>query len=187
MTLQLPSIGRSFAQRFLPERTEADWAKTNEDYANRGYLVCSMDGCGRFVSPQFIRQLADGVRLALCPDRRGNHRMQIGPTAYSALLSAYNRAQPVFANGSAPTLDEVRAEIHEGDPLITLADAFAAGWKPASPVTAPAPVETEHQASEHVEADEATEPTETALQSRMRKAREAKAAKAAAKEPAAVN
>lgn len=126
---QTPFITRQYAQRFLPTRTTEEWQASDEDYAARGYILCSM-GDERFVNPNFLRVLPDGTIAALCPDRQGRHRMAIGPSAYQAFLAAYNSARPVFQRGDEVSLEAVQKVLDSGEALtMTLREAIDTGLR----------------------------------------------------------
>lgn len=197
------TIGRGYAQKFLTPRSVEDWAAQDESYAERGYVLCSF-GDGRYVSPNFIRVMPDGEKIALCPDRQGQHPMRVGPTAHEAILNAYRSAQPVFQQGQEVTVAQVREALgdkHE-DPIMLLRDAIDQGLIQRRQDAADTATEAREDAGVEQDAPAPTEPPEApektadevrakirsdeakrgkdglTPQERMAKARAAKAAKA---------
>lgn len=155
------TIGRGYAQKFLTPRSVEDWAAQDESYAERGYVLCSF-GDGRYVSPNFIRVMPDGEKIALCPDRQGQHPMRVGPTAHEAILNAYRSAQPVFQQGQEVTVDQVREVLgdkHE-DPIMLLRDAIDQGLIQRRQDAAETATEAREDANVEQDAPAPTEPPE---------------------------
>lgn len=119
MATELTKITTEMVQQLLPERTEAEWAATREEFIQRGYVEGSL--CTRLVSPAFIRQVEGIGAVALCPDRQGRHAGRLGPTRLQALMRAYAQAKPVSQDEPAPA--------PEADPQVVDLDAKRNGRK----------------------------------------------------------
>ena len=75
-------ITRATAQAFVTPEANAEAFAARQAYLDRGYVPCSIRGCTRLASPNFIR-LLPGIDepVALCPDVR-RHQTLIGSVSW---------------------------------------------------------------------------------------------------------
>lgn len=91
---------RAALNGLLPALSAEDFAKRREELIASGYEECSF-GDGRLVNPNFVRDIPGLGRIAVCPDRFGNHRAKLGPTRYEIVIQAWRAAAP--RDDSRPT------------------------------------------------------------------------------------
>jgi hypothetical protein len=105
MATQVVQVNAQSLQALLPARSQEEWDTLRQSYLDRGYVECSVDGCGRLVNPAFVREVPGIGHVALCPDRAGRHASRLGPARLAALLAAYRAA----ATAEQPKQEEAPA------------------------------------------------------------------------------
>jgi hypothetical protein len=97
--MAIASITRqAVVKALLPELSVEQRAQRRQEYLDRGYVECSISGCGALASPDYIVNLASLGQVALCPNTR-RHQSMLGPTAWNELSARYFGALSALRDG----------------------------------------------------------------------------------------